>query len=194
MNLINCLHGILYYIITYTLSLGHCPQKLLTTIFWISILTFTRIHSVTSLWPSLLSYLPATASPTSSVQLSKNESANSHRPIGNSQKQELMSTGENRPSSSAEQLAPFRFAGREKRKHGTSATLRIDGCDTRRDIKPDANGTLKRDNSLSRQRKGTDHFRDSARQMLLPKRETEQSPTSKCSLTQGIKGQKRIPF
>ena len=163
--------------------------------------TSIKTHSLTSLWPALLSYLSAMSllclPPLRPPALSICRKMNRQIPIvpsPNSQKQELIFIRKNRPSSSTEQLAPSLFAGREKRKHGTSATLRIDGCDTRRDIKPDANGTLKRDNSLSRQRKGTDHFRDSARQMLLPKRETEQSPTSKYSLTQGIKGQKRIPF
>ena len=58
-DLINRIYGILHYIITYTLSLGHCPQKLLTMIFGISILTFTWMHFLTFLWPSLLSYLSA---------------------------------------------------------------------------------------------------------------------------------------
>ena len=183
-DLINCPHGILHYIITYTLSLGHCPQKLLSTIFWIRILTFTRIHSLTSLWPSLPSYLSAIASTTSSVQLSKNESANSHR---------LIVPSSHRRTSKNKNLCPPRKQSVQLGRTARSISFcwdreaetrnichrRIDGCYTRRDInrdnKPDTNGTLKRDNSLSRQRKGTDHFRDSARQMLLPKRETEQS-------------------
>ena len=126
-----------------------------------------------------VSSLPAIASPTSSVQQPKMNRENSHRPIAEHPEARI----DIHPRKQTVQLdrtaRSIFFCWEREAETRNICHRRIDGCYTRRDInrdnKPDTNGTLKRDNSLSRQRKGTDHFRDSARQMLLPKRETEQS-------------------
>ena len=196
-DLINHLYGILHYIITLYNNIHSLPWILPSETFNYDILNqHTHFHqnalphlslALTSLMSVChVSSLPAIASPTSSVQQPKMNREilivpSSHRRTSKN-KNWCPPEKTDRPARQNNSLCFILL--REKRKHGTSATRRIDGCDARRDIKPDTNGTLKRDNSPSRQRTGD----------IITEKEDRTKPTSKHSLKPGIKGQKRIPL
>ena len=178
---------------TYTPFLRYCPQKLLTMIFWISILTFTRIHFLTSLWPSLLSYLSAMSllcllslrPPTlSNSRKWTGKIPIAHRPIAEQPKTRIDIHREKQTVQLGRTARSISFCWEREAETRNIHHLRIDGCDTRRDNKPDTNETPQRDRSFSRQRTAD----------ITTEKEVRTKPTSRHSLTPGIKGQKRIPY
>ena len=193
-TLINRLHGILHYIITYTPFLRHCSQKLLTTISWISIPIFTTIHFLTSLWPSLLSSLSAIASPTSSVQQPKMNRENSHRPIAE-QPNTRIDTHPRKQTVQLDRTArsiSFCWEREAETRNICHSTDRRMWYQTRhqaghqRDTEKGqlALETPQRDRPFSRQRKAD----------IITEKEDRTKPTSRQSLRTGIKGQRRIPL